>query len=63
VILNVGRSAGVLDDRLYTMLVIMAVVTTVMAGPLLRVIYPEPLLEEQRQEAVHARRAELALAS
>ena len=63
VILNVGRQAGVLDDRMYTMLVIMAVVTTVMAGPLLRVIYPEPMLEAQRQEAVQVRRAELALAS
>lgn len=63
VILNVGRQAGVLDDRMYTMLVIMAVVTTVMAGPLLRLIYPEPMLEAQRQEAVQRRRAELALAS
>lgn len=63
VILNVGRSAGVLDGRMYTMLVIMAVVTTVMAGPILRVVYPERLLSEQRHEAVAARRAELALAS
>lgn len=35
VILNVGVSMGVLDERMFTMLVIMALVTTMMAGPLL----------------------------
>lgn len=42
VILNVGREVGVLDQRLFTMLVVMAVVTTVMTQPLLRLIYPTP---------------------
>jgi Kef-type K+ transport system membrane component KefB len=51
VILNVGRSVGVLDDRMYTILVVMAIVTTVMAGPLLRVVYPERLQAAQRAEA------------
>jgi len=51
VILNVGRSIGVLDDRMYTILVIMAIVTTVMAGPLLRVVYPERLRTAQRAAA------------
>ena len=51
VILNVGRSIGVLDDRMFTMLVIMAVVTTVMAGPVLRLVYPDRLLAGQRAEA------------
>jgi Kef-type K+ transport system membrane component KefB len=43
VILNVGRSIGVLDDQMFTMLVLMAIVTTVMAGPLLQIIYPDRL--------------------
>lgn len=40
VILNVGRELGLLGDTLFTMLVVMAVVTTVMTGPLLRFAYP-----------------------
>ena len=51
VILNVGRSTGILDDRMYTILVVMAIVTTVMAGPLLRIVYPERLLAAQRAGA------------
>ncbi|OMI89478.1 cation/H(+) antiporter [Streptomyces sp. M1013] len=35
IILNVGLALGALDSRMFTALVIMAVVTTVMAGPLL----------------------------
>jgi Kef-type K+ transport system membrane component KefB len=52
VILNVGRSIGVLDTRMYTVLVVMAVVTTVMAGPILRLVYPERLLAGQRAAAL-----------
>ncbi|MFA6576337.1 MAG: cation:proton antiporter [Nocardioides sp.] len=40
VILNVGRELGLLGDTLFTMLVVMAVVTTVMTGPLLNFAYP-----------------------
>ncbi len=42
VILNVGLSLGVLDTRLFTAMVIMAVVTTLMTGPLLRCVRLEP---------------------
>ncbi|MFC7307901.1 cation:proton antiporter [Streptomyces monticola] len=35
VILNVGLSLGVIDPRLFTAMVVMAIVTTVMTGPLL----------------------------
>jgi Kef-type K+ transport system membrane component KefB len=35
VILNAGVSLGVLDPRMFTMMVLMALVTTAMAGPLL----------------------------
>lgn len=36
IVLNIGLTIGVLTPRLFTMLVIMALVTTFMAGPLLR---------------------------
>lgn len=35
VILNIGRSLGVLDTRMFTIMVLMALITTSMAGPLL----------------------------
>lgn len=63
VILNVGRSAGVLDDQMFTMLVIMAVVTTVMAGPILRVVYPERLLRAERAARAERTPASPALAA
>ncbi|MER0449644.1 cation:proton antiporter [Streptomyces sp. Edi4] len=40
VILNVGLSLGVLDSRLFTAMVVMAVATTVMTGPLLDRFHP-----------------------
>jgi Kef-type K+ transport system membrane component KefB len=42
VVLNLGRDLGVLTPRLFTLLVMMAVITTVMTGPLLDVIRPDP---------------------
>ncbi|WP_158743672.1 cation:proton antiporter [Acidisphaera sp. L21] len=38
IVLNVGYDLGVLPKRVFTMLVIMAVVTTIMTGPLLQVL-------------------------
>lgn len=40
VILNVGLSLGILDTRMFTVMVLMAVVTTGMAGPLLYWVLP-----------------------
>ena len=40
VVLNVGHSAGIIDDTLYGLFVVMAVVTTVAAGPVMRRLYP-----------------------
>ena len=51
VILNIGREKGVLDDELFTMLVVMAVVTTIMTEPILRVVYPDRLLQRDIEEA------------
>jgi Kef-type K+ transport system membrane component KefB len=40
IVLTVGLELGLIDTRLYTLLVIMAIVTTAMAGPLLWLVYP-----------------------
>ncbi|MEU9419383.1 cation:proton antiporter [Streptomyces sp. NPDC051000] len=45
IILNAAVSLGVLDGRMFTMLVIMALVTTAMAGPLLSRRRPAPAAE------------------
>ncbi len=44
VVLDIGRQLGVLDGPLFTLLVLMAVVTTVATAPLLDVIRPDPLM-------------------
>jgi Kef-type K+ transport system membrane component KefB len=40
IVLNIGRETGFLPQKIFTMLVIMAVVTTLMAGPLLQRLLP-----------------------
>lgn len=42
VVLSAGLQLGIIDDRLYSVMVIMAIATTAMTGPLVRLIYPEP---------------------
>lgn len=56
VILQVGAQLGVLDQELFTLMVIMALVTTVMTEPLLRIFYPDRIVQ---REIVAAERAEL----
>lgn len=51
VILGIARSSGVISAEVYTMLVIMAVLTTTMSGPLLRWVYPERALQRDITEA------------
>jgi Kef-type K+ transport system membrane component KefB len=46
VVLDIGRQLGVLDRPLFTLLVVMAVVTTVATAPLLQVLGPDPTLGE-----------------
>jgi Kef-type K+ transport system membrane component KefB len=41
VLLTVGRDAGLIDDRLFTLLALMAIVTTLLTSPLLRRIRPQ----------------------
>lgn len=54
VILNIGLEFGVLDDELFTMLVIMAVLTTIITEPALRLFYPDRVLERDIAEAERA---------
>jgi Kef-type K+ transport system membrane component KefB len=54
VILTVGLQLGILDKALYTLMVVMAIVTTGMAGPLLKVIYPSRIMERDIAEADRA---------
>ena len=49
--LAVARDANVINDSVYTMLVIMAVITTAMAGPLLSWVYPQRWLDRDIAEA------------
>ena len=42
IILNIGLSLGVLDVRLFTMMVLVALVTTALAGPVLPFLVPAP---------------------
>lgn len=43
IILGIGLRAGLLDDSLYSLMVVMALVTTAMTGPLLAWIYRRPV--------------------
>jgi Kef-type K+ transport system membrane component KefB len=54
VILSVGLQLGFLDDQLYSLMVVMAVVTTMMAGPLLSVLYPRRQVVEDAAEVAAA---------
>jgi len=45
IVLNIGLSLGVISPLLFTMLVIMALVTTVMTSPLLEWTYPKHLIK------------------
>ncbi|MFC0111610.1 cation:proton antiporter domain-containing protein [Kibdelosporangium aridum] len=54
IILTVGLQLGVLDQSLYSIMVAMAVITTAMAGPLLRLIYPPSVIE--RDQAIEQAR-------
>ncbi|MFJ4740541.1 cation:proton antiporter [Streptomyces sp. NPDC088775] len=54
IILTTGLQLGLLDRRQYSLMVLMAVVTTVMAGPVLRALYPPRLIAEDRRRATAA---------
>ncbi|QYG94543.1 cation/H(+) antiporter [Iamia sp. SCSIO 61187] len=54
VLLSIGLEKGVLDPTLFTALVLMAIITTVMTSPLLKRIYPDRMVEHDIAEAERA---------
>jgi Kef-type K+ transport system membrane component KefB len=54
VILAVGLQLHILDPSLYSLMIVMAIVTTAMAGPLLHLIYPERFVLGDTAEADRA---------
>ena len=57
IVLNLALDVGAITPTLFAMLVIMAVVTTLMAGPLLKLLDPEEPLWHRRRGRVRRRRA------
>jgi Kef-type K+ transport system membrane component KefB len=58
IVLNIGLDLGMISTQLFTMLVVMALVTTFMAGPILKLIDPrEELCDPVQDEVRLARRA------
>lgn len=51
VILTIGREVGVLNEGMFTIMVVMAVFTTVITEPLLRLLYPKDLVDREIAEA------------
>jgi Kef-type K+ transport system membrane component KefB len=51
VILSIGREVGVLNEGMFTIMVCMAVFTTVITEPLLRLLYPDELVQREIEEA------------
>ncbi|NDK89314.1 cation/H(+) antiporter [Gordonia desulfuricans] len=45
VILSAGKQLGVLSDELFAMMVVMALVTTILTEPLLRLVYPDKVVD------------------
>jgi Kef-type K+ transport system membrane component KefB len=51
VILSVGLQLHILDPSLYSLMIVMAIVTTAMAGPVLQLIYPDRYVQQDIAEA------------
>ncbi|MFZ6180132.1 cation:proton antiporter [Nannocystis pusilla] len=47
IVLNIGLELGVISPTLFTMMVLMALVTTFMTTPILQVVYPPELLAQE----------------
>jgi len=61
VILTTGLQLGIISVRLYSLMVVMALVTTAMAGPVLNVIYPARFVRRDIAEAKQAALGEPAV--
>lgn len=58
VVLNIGLAVGILDRELFSVMVLMAIITTVMTEPILRFVYPDRAVA---RDIVEAERATLGL--
>ncbi|KAI7856608.1 Sodium/hydrogen exchanger family-domain-containing protein, partial [Circinella umbellata] len=52
IVLNIGHDAGVLNDQVFVIMVVMALITTFMTTPVVIKLYPE-WYQKQRAELVH----------
>jgi hypothetical protein len=60
IVLNIGLDLGLISPTLFTMLVVMALVTTFMAGPALRLIDPHGRLSAPAEEQLQTALSEVA---
>jgi Kef-type K+ transport system membrane component KefB len=60
IIINIGLQAGVIGPALFSMMVLMAIVTTLMASPLFELVYGKRARETGELAAVGAEEAEPA---
>jgi hypothetical protein len=54
IILNVGLQLHALDPKLFTLMVLMALITTAMTGPVMAVVYPQRLIDRDIADAERA---------
>lgn len=54
IVLNIGLSAGILDTRVFSMFVLMAVVSTVITTPLTLWVYPESVRTSLDDASIHS---------
>jgi hypothetical protein len=54
VVLNIAKDAGLLDDEVFTLLVLMAIITTASTGPLIRLVFPPAALIREHEAAIAA---------
>ena len=52
IILNIGRQRGIITPTLFTIMVLMAVVTTLMTSPLFELVYGRHVVTAERAEQV-----------
>ena len=60
VLLTVGRDAGLIGDRLFTMLALMAIATTLLTSPVLRRLRPAVTAVVERDAELDARPGHVA---
>jgi Kef-type K+ transport system membrane component KefB len=56
IVINVGYDSGILNSALFTMLVLMAIITTIMTTPMLSFLYRGTELEEPIRQSGFYRR-------